>query len=127
LSRADLHVHTTFSDGVATPEDVLNYYALHTGCTVLAITDHDTIDGALHAIRHAETHPDLYGHLNIVIGEEVSTTDGHVIGLYINKWIPPGMDAGGPSMRSTRKAGSRSPPIRTRAGCAGRGSSASEI
>jgi anti-anti-sigma factor len=93
LSRADLHVHTTFSDGVATPEDVLNYYALHTGCTVLAITDHDTIDGALHAIRHAETHPDLYGHLNIVIGEEVSTTDGHVIGLFINKWIPPGMDA----------------------------------
>jgi anti-anti-sigma factor len=93
LSRADLHVHTTFSDGVATPEDVLNYYALHSGSSVLAITDHDTIDGALHARKHAGEHADLYGHLEIVIGEEVSSSDGHIIGLFLEKWIPPGMDA----------------------------------
>jgi predicted metal-dependent phosphoesterase TrpH len=93
FSRADLHVHTTFSDGVATPEDVLNHYARHSGCSVLAITDHDTIDGALHARRHAEEHPDLYGHLEIILGEEVSSRDGHIIGLFVDRWIPPGMDA----------------------------------
>jgi hypothetical protein len=86
-------VHTTFSDGVATPEDVLNYYALHSGCSVLAVTDHDTIDGALHARRHAEKHPDLYAHLDIVIGEEITSRDGHIIGLFLSRWIAPGMDA----------------------------------
>ncbi|HVR75771.1 MAG TPA: PHP-associated domain-containing protein, partial [Planctomycetota bacterium] len=93
FSRADLHVHTTFSDGVSSPEDVLNYYALHSGCSVLAITDHDTLDGALHARRHAEKHSDLYGHLEIVVGEEVSAREGHILGLFLERWIAPGMDA----------------------------------
>lgn len=93
FSRADLHVHTTFSDGTATPEDVLNFYAMHSGVRVFAITDHDTIDGALHARRFAATHPELFEHLEIIIGEEVSSTDGHVLGLFLKEWIPPGMDA----------------------------------
>lgn len=92
-SRADLHIHTTFSDGVASPEDVLNYYAVHTGCRVVAITDHDTLDGARCARRHAEEHPDLYGGLEVIVGEEVSTRDGHVIGLFLEEWIPPGLSA----------------------------------
>jgi len=93
FSRADLHVHTTFSDGTATPEDVLNFYAMHSGVRVFAITDHDTIDGARHAHRFATAHPDLFAHLDIVIGEEVSSTDGHVLGLFLQEWVPPGMDA----------------------------------
>ncbi len=93
FSRADLHVHTTFSDGTATPEDLLNYYALHSEVNAFAVTDHDTIDGALHAKRFAEEHPDLFGHLDVIIGEEVSTRDGHVIGLYLTNWISPGMSA----------------------------------
>lgn len=92
-SRADLHVHTTFSDGTSTPEDLLNYYALHSEVNVFAITDHDTIDGALHAKDFAEDHPDLFGHLEVIIGEEVSTRDGHVIGLFLTNWITPGMSA----------------------------------
>ncbi len=93
FSRADLHIHTNYSDGVASPEDVLNYYAIHSEASVIAITDHDTIDGALHAKRHAENHGDVYGHIEVIVGEEVSTSDGHVIGLFIDQWIPPGMSA----------------------------------
>ena len=93
FSRADLHVHTTFSDGAATPEDVLNYYALHSDVKVFAITDHDTLDGAFHARSFAEEHPDLFGHLHVIVGEEVSTRDGHVIGLFLENWIPPGLSA----------------------------------
>jgi len=93
FSRADLHVHTTFSDGTASAEDVLNYYALHSEVNVFAITDHDTIDGALHARRFAEEHPDLFGHLDVIVGEEVSTRDGHVLGLFLTDWIPPGLSA----------------------------------
>ncbi|MFQ5600188.1 MAG: STAS domain-containing protein [Candidatus Krumholzibacteriia bacterium] len=93
FSRADLHVHTVFSDGTLTPEEVLNYYALHPGFTVFAITDHDTIDGALHARRFGEDHPELFGHLGVIVGEEVTSRDGHVIGLFLKEWIPPGMSA----------------------------------
>jgi anti-anti-sigma factor len=93
FSRADLHVHTTYSDGTATPEDLLNYYALHSGFRVFAVTDHDTIDGALQARRFAGEHPDLFGHLDMIVGEEVSSKDGHVLGLFLKEWIPPGMDA----------------------------------
>ena len=93
FSRADLHVHTTFSDGTASPEDVLNFYALHSGVRVFAITDHDTLDGALHARRFRREHEDLFGHLEIIVGEEVSSRDGHVLGLFLEEWIPPGMDA----------------------------------
>src|SRR5262249_49372951 len=92
-SRADLHVHTNYSDGIMTPEDVLNCYALHSDCKVIAITDHDTLDGSLHARRHAEEHRDLYGHMEVIVGEEVSSRDGHVLGLFLREWIPPGMDA----------------------------------
>jgi len=93
FSRADLHVHTTFSDGTSTPEDLLNYYALHSDMRVFAITDHDTLDGAHHARRHAADHPELFGHIEIIVGEEVTSRDGHVIGLFVNEWVPPGMSA----------------------------------
>ena len=94
FARADLHVHTTFSDGTATPEDVLNHFAVHSDCSVIAITDHDTLDGARAAERHVESHPDLYGHLELIVGEEVSTRDGHVLGLFLEDWVPPGLSAG---------------------------------
>ncbi len=92
-SRADLHIHTTFSDGTAAPEDVLNYYALRPDCRVLAITDHDTLDGARHAKEFAAQHPEIYGDLEIIVGEEVSSSDGHVLALFLSERIPPGMSA----------------------------------
>ena len=40
----DLHTHSTASDGTFSPRDLL-YYAKEQGLSVLALTDHDTIDG----------------------------------------------------------------------------------
>lgn len=91
--RADLHLHTTFSDGTATPEETLNFVLSRTDLSVVAVTDHDTIDGALRARRYVEEHPDVFGHVQVIVGEEVSTRDGHVIGLFLQEWVPPGMDA----------------------------------
>jgi predicted metal-dependent phosphoesterase TrpH len=45
MGRADLHVHTTASDGMMSPAMVLNYVSVNTSLTVLAITDHNTMDG----------------------------------------------------------------------------------
>jgi predicted metal-dependent phosphoesterase TrpH len=59
------------------------------GITVIAITDHDCIEGALIAAAHASTVPGV----EVIVGEEVSTADGHVLGLFLREWVPPAMSA----------------------------------
>ena len=46
LSRADLHIHSTYSDGIPTIEQILKHTELHTDLDVIAITDHNVIDGS---------------------------------------------------------------------------------
>jgi len=53
LGKADLHTHTTASDGAYTPEDLLKY-ARKKGLQTISITDHDTIKGYLEAVEIAE-------------------------------------------------------------------------
>jgi predicted metal-dependent phosphoesterase TrpH len=80
--RIDLHVHTAYSyDGFSTPEQ-LAQTCRRRGITGLAITDHDTIEGAL-VCRKALP-------FTVIVGEEVSTQSGHLIGLFLKKTIPPG-------------------------------------
>ncbi|NTW03820.1 MAG: CehA/McbA family metallohydrolase [Oscillochloris sp.] len=87
-STADIHIHTTYSDGVATPAQVLAYVATHTDLQVIAITDHDTIDGALEARELAGA----FG-LEVIVGEEISTREGHLLALFIEEELPPGCPA----------------------------------
>lgn len=86
---ADLHVHTTFSDGEDSPAEVLEW-AERVGLDVIAITDHDEIAGAEIAAELAErtgTGPD------VIVGSEVSSADGHILALFISRLVPPGMSA----------------------------------
>jgi hypothetical protein len=92
-SRADLHVHTTFSDGTLTPEDILNYYAVYPELHVVAITDHDTLDGALRVREFRDAHTDVFGGLEVIVGEEISSREGHIVGLFLEHWVPPGLPA----------------------------------
>ena len=85
---ADLHMHTTYSDGVATVEEVLARIQDHTPLDVIAITDHDTIEGALRARDLAAKHNYPF---DVIVGEEVSTREGHLLTLFLNKRIPPGL------------------------------------
>ena len=86
--RADLHMHTTASDGWPSPQQLVDHARL-TGLNVIAVTDHDTIEGALHAAEYAARRT----RLQVVIGEEVSSRDGHIVALFIEKRIRPGMSA----------------------------------
>jgi predicted metal-dependent phosphoesterase TrpH len=50
LSRADLHIHTTRSDGTASPEQVARALA-DSDLAVAAVTDHDAVEGAMRSAR----------------------------------------------------------------------------
>src|SRR5207244_13647420 len=85
---ADLHMHTTASDGWPTPHELVDY-ARACGLDVIAVTDHDTIEGALRAADHAAGR----SRLEVVIGEEVSSRQGHIVGLFLERRIRPGLSA----------------------------------
>ncbi|GFZ83678.1 hypothetical protein GCM10011531_13260 [Aquaticitalea lipolytica] len=85
--RANFHTHTTASfDGYN------SYKAIYSKCkqagiNIIAITDHDTIDGAIGLLKWLKNNNKK--DLEVIIGEEVTCTDGtHIIGLFINKFIP---------------------------------------
>ena len=90
--RADLHIHTTFSDGWPTPQQVVDHATELGSLDVIAITDHDSIEGALRAADHAAGQP---GAPAVVVGEEVSSRDGHILGLFLRRRVRPGMSVAG--------------------------------
>jgi predicted metal-dependent phosphoesterase TrpH len=79
----DLHCHTSASfDCLASPASVVQAAASR-GLTHLAITDHDTIEGALRARDAAPAG------LTVIVGEEVRTADGDLIALFLEQAIAP--------------------------------------
>jgi predicted metal-dependent phosphoesterase TrpH len=90
ISKADLHLHTTASDGVATVEQLLAHVAARTDLRVIAITDHDTIAGAQRAQDLVQRRG---SHVEVIVGEEISSTEGHIVGLFLRHRVPPGMSA----------------------------------
>ena len=88
ISKADLHIHTTASDGAATVPELLEHVARTSDLRVIAVTDHDSIAGAKEAARLAVQ----FG-LDVIMGEEVSTADGHLLALFIDTFLPPGRPA----------------------------------
>jgi predicted metal-dependent phosphoesterase TrpH len=87
--RADLHMHTTASDGWPTPQELVDHAVRRASLNVIAVTDHDTIEGALRAREHAAKR----ARLHVIVGEEVSSRDGHIVALYLERRIRPGMSA----------------------------------
>lgn len=81
--KVDFHVHTTFSDGLLTPEQVVKK-AFTLNLQAIAITDHDTVDGILPAIIESKKHAGF----EVIPGIELSThwqnQEVHILGYYIN-------------------------------------------
>jgi predicted metal-dependent phosphoesterase TrpH len=87
MGFADLHIHTIHSvDGTATTAAVLKYASHHTDLDVIAITDHDDVRGALEALDLASKYA-----IDIVPGVEITSRDGHVLALWVEKNIPAGL------------------------------------
>ena len=87
-SKADLHIHSNHSDGLARIPEIMDYVQDHTDLSVIAVTDHNTIEGAV----FAQNLSDMYD-FDVVVGEEVSSKHGHIIGLWLQEAIPPGLSA----------------------------------
>lgn len=87
----DLHCHSSVSDGVLTPTDLV-HRAAEKGVDVLALTDHDDIGGLVEAAQAAEE----IG-IGFVNGVEISVTWSgvtlHVVGLNVDA-SHPGLQAG---------------------------------
>ncbi|NLZ52996.1 MAG: PHP domain-containing protein, partial [Thermoanaerobacteraceae bacterium] len=81
--KVDLHVHTTYSDGLLTPEQVVKK-AFTLNLQAIAITDHDTVDGILPAIIESKK----YVGFEVIPGIELSThfkgQEVHILGYYID-------------------------------------------
>jgi predicted metal-dependent phosphoesterase TrpH len=85
LGKADMHLHTLYSDGTASVQAVLDHVERLTDLDLVAITDHERIDGAR---RAAEIHAAGDYSFGLVIGEEITTRRGHVLALFISERIP---------------------------------------
>ena len=83
--RADMHIHSLYSDGTAPVADILEHVERNTDLDVIAITDHERIDGAQ---RAAELHAAGDFSFDLVVGEEITTRRGHVLALFITERIP---------------------------------------
>ena len=85
-SLIDLHCHSTVSDGVLTPTELVNY-AAEKGVRVLALTDHDDVAGLPEARQVAHSHG-----MQFIDGVEISVTwrrrTLHIVGLKINPKYP---------------------------------------
>lgn len=82
--RADMHIHSLYSDGTASVAGILDHVERHTTLDVVAITDHERLDGAL---RAAEIHAAGDYGFDLVVGEEITTRRGHVLALFITERI----------------------------------------
>ena len=91
LAFLDLHVHTSASfDSIASPESVIRA-AAGRGLTHLAITDHDRIDGAVAA---RELGRRLAPELTVIVGQEVKTSGGDLIGVFLDRSVTSGLPPG---------------------------------
>jgi predicted metal-dependent phosphoesterase TrpH len=84
--RADLHIHTLASDGTDGIEAILSHVMANTDLDVLGITDHERIDAAIAA--RALVRARGLG-VEIVVGEEVTTRDGHLLALFVEERLRP--------------------------------------
>lgn len=83
MKKADLHIHTTASDGKYSPCDIVQL-AIIKELNLISITDHDTIDGIDDAVNKSKEYNDLL----VIPGIELSTlyndSEVHLLGYFID-------------------------------------------
>jgi predicted metal-dependent phosphoesterase TrpH len=87
--RADFHSHSNYSrDSVINPQKFIET-CVRKGVTCIAVTDHNEIEGAFVIEKLARER--AAGELKVVVGEEVKTAEGEIIGLFLKELVQRGM------------------------------------
>jgi predicted metal-dependent phosphoesterase TrpH len=92
LAFADFHIHTRFSRDSILSEDKFIRIAIERGLTHAAVTNHNNVEGAM-AVRDRVQELGLADELHVILGEEVSTADGELVGIFLQRTIPRGLTA----------------------------------
>jgi predicted metal-dependent phosphoesterase TrpH len=87
VSKVDLHLHSSVSDGVLSPGEVVAK-AAELGLTVISLTDHDNVDGIAAAEKAAGHYPSLVFIPGLEISTDTSAGEIHVLGYYIDHTNP---------------------------------------
>lgn len=82
-SVGDFHCHSTRSDGTVPPTQLVDLAAAH-GVRVLALTDHDTLDGVDEARGAAAGHPGMRLVPGVELSCDVPGTEVHILGLFVD-------------------------------------------
>jgi predicted metal-dependent phosphoesterase TrpH len=83
LWNVELHSHTHWSKDCIVRFEAIRALCQRRGIDRIAITDHNTAEGALAMQRAA---PDL-----VIVGEEIMTTEGEILGYFMKETVPPGL------------------------------------
>ena len=81
--RTDLHMHTHFSPDSEMSPQALVKRCVKVGLDCIAVTDHNTIEGAKEVKRIAP--------FTVIVGEEVGSSDGEITGLFLEEAVPRGL------------------------------------
>ena len=81
MIKADLHIHTYYSGDSDITLEKLVERCRALGLGAIAVTDHGTAEGALALARQATP-------FKVIVGEEVLSTEGEIIGLFLKETIP---------------------------------------
>lgn len=92
MIRVDFHVHSIYSPDSIITFEMLVEYCRRNSVDAVAIMDHDVIEGALEfsraageMLRAGEWAP------RVLVGEEIRSSKGEICGLFLNRWIRPGL------------------------------------
>jgi predicted metal-dependent phosphoesterase TrpH len=85
LGKADLHIHTSLGDGLASVEQIFDFVENFTELDIIAITDHDDVRGALQAIELADRRNYRF---KVIPGNEITTRQGHLLALFVTQEFP---------------------------------------
>ncbi len=83
MSKVDLHIHSTASDGQLSPAEVVHKSA-ELGLSVIALADHDTVNGIAEALETTRAYPRLTVIPAVEINTDILNGEAHVLGYFID-------------------------------------------
>jgi predicted metal-dependent phosphoesterase TrpH len=85
VGKADLHIHTSLGDGLASVQQIFDFVENYTDLDVIAITDHDDVRGAMQALDLIERRNYRF---KVIPGNEITTRQGHLLALFVTQEFP---------------------------------------